>query len=114
MADAAGTVRVGGCFHASWTWNVEYRYAEGSVVFRRDKARKGVLERVAVKSVLINDVHGVHDAVPMYVDTYNAMYGEEDLVPYAEAMALATTYYERAIAGVDAELVKLSCPWPGP
>lgn len=105
---ATGTVRLKGCFKGRRTYNVLYRFAEGSVVYRVDKAKRGRLDRVAIKSVRFVG----SPMVPMYVDTLNALYAEGDLCTHAEALAYATAYYTAVMADVDAELARLACP-PG-
>lgn len=107
----SGSMQVRGCFKTSRTYNVLYRFAEGSVVYRTDKAQRGVLEKIAIKGVrIVRTRETFNFPMVIYVDTFNALYDEGDLCTHAEALAYATAYLTRVAAEVQAEIDRLNCP----
>ncbi len=85
---AAGCIVVG-MLHPSVT-----TFGIGDTVYNVQKARRGVLEKVMIKSiraVTSRRTRGVNRV--LYVDTFNGLWNERDLVPFGTAMALAEVYY---------------------
>lgn len=69
-------------------------YGAGDVVYNVYKARKGILERLVIKRVkTVNSAKTMGLFTVMYVDTFNALWNERDLVPYSTAKSLAEAYY---------------------
>lgn len=70
-----------------------YEWGEGSVVFSVQQAKKGIMEPVAIKSVrLISNCRTYGKIVPIYKDTNNWLWNEDDLCVEATAKALALAY----------------------
>lgn len=77
-------------------------FATGDILFNIDKAKKGVLEKVVIKKVnIINAKFTGGQFEVMYVDTFNALWNETDLVSHAQAIILATAYYNDILADLD-------------
>lgn len=71
----------------------------------RYKAEKGILESIIIKKIkLINfTTRGTGLAIIMYIDTFNAIYNERDLIYYDEAVALVEAYlYRRRVEEASA------------
>jgi len=83
-----GTLGVGGCGAITRFVYISYRYPEGSTLYAVPKALKGVLEKVVIKRVNIIQM------VPLYVDTLNAFWNEDELTDEATAVAMATDYLQ--------------------
>lgn len=99
----SGTIGIGGCAATEKDSFYSYRYAQGSKVYVCLSARKGVLEAVYIKRVILNlNVYG--QVVPIYEDTFNGLYNEYDLCSQASAITLATAYYARQLANVNEEI----------
>lgn len=82
------------------------KYAERDVVYDRSEARKGRLRAVAIKSLYLVDVRHTGSAFRvLYIDTLNGWWNEADLVPHAEAIALATAYWQH-VADVTENLIQ--------
>lgn len=72
---------------------VSYKYAEGSILFDCKKASKGCLYYVAIKSVrLISNSKTHGKIVPLYIDTFNELWNEDDLCTESEAREAAIEY----------------------
>ncbi len=75
------------------------RYGPGNIVFNKKKALKGIVEKICIKKVFIRDIprsysyNGV-GVYPMYKDTLNGIWFEEDIVDQATALALIDFYLE--------------------
>lgn len=70
------------------------RFNPGDLVYLQYKAIKGILEYVVIKKLKIVDrtIQGYGQCVTLYVDTWNALYNEDDLVTLEEANSLISTY----------------------
>lgn len=112
---ASGSVRVGGCAGYAEAHYYRYAYAVGSIVYFRQKAAKGVFERVVVKEVRFPKNYdptrtrlGRHGNLsPLYVDTFNGLFNEEDLISYDDAAELVAAYNARVRE--EAENNALNC-----
>lgn len=89
----SGIIQTFGCARIEKDIYVLYKWGERSVVFLKPKALKGVLEKVAVKKVYLNFKLGRY--TPIYQDTLNSLYNEEELISEVEARSLAQEYIDR-------------------
>lgn len=64
-----------------------YAYAIGSTLFIRDRAFHGTLEKVVIKKAI------VQTELDTYVDTFNRVWLENELVSEETASELAITYW---------------------
>lgn len=60
----------------------------GDTLYIKSRAKLGIFERVFIKKVLLN---GRFKIVPIYKDTMNALWNENELVTREEAEALVAT-----------------------
>lgn len=86
-----------------------FRFAEGSIVFICDTAAtKGRMEAIAIKKVeLITD--SFLQIIPIYIDTTNRRWNEDELCTQNEAKELALDYNERQLAAIEEQIDAL-CP----
>lgn len=70
-----------------------YKLGERSIVYLRHKAIKGCIEKVAIKRVVINNKVGRY--IPIYIDTLNSMYNEDELITEEEARRLIQNYIDK-------------------
>ena len=103
----SGTIVIAGCTIINLYVNLIYRFKVGDVCFLKFKAVKGKLEKIVIKEVRVVSNDYIYGAVRfMYIDTFNAIYGEEDLVTEKEAILLAKQYYEyQILLNVNAKTV---------
>lgn len=94
--DGSGAIAVGGCAIYDKYIYVEYKWALNSLLFSKDKARKGIMELIAVKRVFVNNNSKTQrQSVKIYQDTHNGLWNEQDLIEEEEARALAIAYWEK-------------------
>jgi hypothetical protein len=92
---AIGGISIFGCARIKHSAYYVYKYGENSIVFLRNKAAKGNLEKIAIKKVILQSSHKTGgQIVPLYQDTLNSYYNEEELCTHKEAVDLAIAYYE--------------------
>lgn len=85
--EASGGIQVFGCASYKLVWFRRYRYRIGSIVFDKHKALKGIYEKVAIK-----DVRFPNPYVDLYVDTFNGLWNENELVSYETATEIIEEY----------------------
>ena len=106
---AGGQISIGGCSdYQAWAF-AYWRYAVNSIVFSKLAALKGKYERVAIKEVIFTDQSNMCRAcnyTPMYKDSYNSLWDEQELVPYSEAVELVDNYYLRIEALIQRNALK--------
>ena len=88
----SGIINISGCSRNEKDIFVLYKWGERSIVFVKPKAVKGIIEKVAIKKVIINLKMGQYR--PIYVDTLNSLYNEEELISEYEARQLAQDYID--------------------
>lgn len=88
--EATGGIQLFGCSSYTLTHLRYYKYREGSILFSKQKAIKGVYEKIAIKKVLFPTQY-----VNLYVDTFNGLWNEDELVSYQTAVSLVQNYIER-------------------
>jgi hypothetical protein len=94
-----GGINIFGCASVQHYDYYNYLYGENSIVFLRYKAIRGVLEKIAIKKVILKqNIRTYGKIVPLYQDNLNAYYNEEELCTHQEAVDLAIIFYENAKA----------------
>jgi hypothetical protein len=111
----SGSAKVGGC--ALYSYGIKYYFAHpiGSARYVKPKALKGVLEKVVVKAIRLPKAFDptrtrmakYGDLSPLYVDTLNALFVEEELISREDALAYIEQYELRVRA--EAERLALKC-----
>ncbi len=87
-----------------------YKYKPGDILYLSYKAKIGKLEKIKIKDVRVISNRQINGAIDfIYIDTYNSLYNDRDLVLETEALLLAKQYYEMRI--IDAEKAKYPCTW---
>lgn len=88
---ASGGITLYGCTPYEFDIYVYYQYAIGSIVYRRDSAQnKGLFRKVAIKDVIFPNHNP--NAAPLYLDTLNGLWNQNDLVSYDVASVLIDAY----------------------
>lgn len=96
-ATAIGGGEGGGCASVEVYKIYTTDFAIRDIVFRRDKAEnEGLLSKHVIKKIIINTQED-----PLYVDTFNAVFLQEELVSHAEALDLVTQYELDQIAALE-------------
>jgi len=92
--EMSGSIRVGNCALVKYKCNRRYLYPEGSVLYYKKNAKVGILEKVYVKRVNFpaRCNYSCSATTPLYVDNFNAIYNERDLVTLEEANDLIAQY----------------------
>lgn len=89
-----GTIRISGCVCPTKQVYVLYKWQVNSYVYLKYKALQGIMERVAIKKVIINQSPKTAFAeVVLYQDTLNSLYNENDLITEEEALYYAQLYW---------------------
>ncbi len=99
----SGGLKLRGCALVRDSYLEVTAFGPGDIVYNVKKARIGKLEKIVIKQqrIVFSQRGG---SVAMYVDTYNGFWNEEELISYADAIALAIAYQEYLIAQMDAQL----------
>jgi hypothetical protein len=108
--EGTGGVEVFNCSIVGSAYFVTTKYGPGDIAFSIIAARKGVLEKVCIKTVALNCItracaRAGAGCFPLYKDKYNSVWFDEDLVTQAEAIVLAQAYID-VIKGYEASLVR--------
>lgn len=103
----SATVYTKGCADTEAFAYLNYEWGEGSILFAKHKALKGIMEKVAIKRVILNaSAKTGYSVVPIYQDTLNSLWNEKDLLTEPDAKALAIQYWEKR----KLENANLPCP----
>jgi len=86
-------VKVNGCAEVTHIKTFYTAFGENDFAFVRKKALRGILEEVVIKELLIDRLN----SIVTYKDTWNGLWNEDELIPEADAIDLAITYYEWVI-----------------
>ena len=78
---------MGGCAVVRVEYYYQFKFGINSFAWLAYKARRGVLEKVAIKSVRM-----VSPYVFLYTDTLNSLYNESDLMTQQEAIDTFAIY----------------------
>jgi len=90
----SGGIQMGGCAVATSAKCVTFKYAVGSTVFICEKARRGILEAIKIKKVnLISNRSTYGRIVPIYIDTFNGCWEEDELCTQTEATEASVDYW---------------------
>jgi len=94
-----GGIRVAGCAGISIKQNLIVRFLVGDRVYIRRKARLGIIESVVIKRLngIFPKYEGFNTAIQPdfnYVDTFNRVWLEDELVTQEHAIDLARIYLE--------------------
>lgn len=107
MADftytGSGVVRTGGCADTKAIKLIPVSFRVGDNAFVTDSARKGCLERVAIKEVIaVRNRKTFNQYLVKYKDTYNRIYFEGDLLDEYNSLLTMQAYLEAKQADLDA------------
>lgn len=98
----SGGALMAGCAIITYVDVHQTLFAARDIVFNITKAKRGILEKIVIKKVkIINGTLTSGQFEVMYIDTYNALWNEWDLVSHATALALATAYYNDLLVDLD-------------
>jgi hypothetical protein len=94
-----GSIRITGCSIIKFKKNFLVNFAIGSRVYIKKKAKIGILESVVIKKIYRTlpekyTYQGI-DAVISYVDTFNRVWIEDELVWNEDAIDYAKIYWRR-------------------
>jgi hypothetical protein len=105
---SGGATITSDCSLIMFSYKIHTTWGPGDVLYNIDKARVGVLEKVVVKKqrlTMNSRTKGFQNVI--YVDTFNALWNEWDLVVLSEAQTVAVAYLERQLAALNS---LNSCP----
>jgi len=91
--NCSGTIKVSGCSKMERRIYVFYKWGERSVVYIKPKAIKGILEKIAVKKVILNNKN--NEYIPIYQDSLNSLYNEYELISELEARNYVQDYINK-------------------
>ena len=78
----------------------EIQLSDEEVKFQTEK---GIIERIAIKRVLLNSgPKTFNKIIPIYQDTLNSLYNENELILEADARALALQYWTNRQNSINA------------
>jgi hypothetical protein len=81
-----------GCANVSVTKRYQLRFGSGGIAYIRTQARKGVLEKVAIRQVSHPDPVN-SPGMFNYKDSLNGLWLETELCTWEEAVVLAEAYW---------------------
>ena len=95
----SGSLKISTCSKYWKTINYPHKWSPGDILFSKQKALMGIFEKVAIKQVkLIMNSTTAGKMIFIYVDTFNSLWNENDLVQEYDALLIAKMYYERKIS----------------
>lgn len=71
------------------------KYSIGDFVFIKEKAIKGIVDRVCIKKYFITSFEF---DITKYQDTFNRIWFENELIPHQEAVDLSILFYEKKLS----------------
>lgn len=90
-----GGSTTGGCALITYCKIYVTAFGPGDIVYNVHKAKRGIMEKIVIKKQKIIDRSKTNGLFAvMYIDTFNALWNEWDLVSHSQAITLATSYYE--------------------
>jgi hypothetical protein len=95
---SSGGIVLAGCPVVSYSKTFVTKFAPCEIAFSRKHALKGKLEKIVIKKHKVSNMlktGGIFHI--MYVDTWNGLWNEDELVSHQEAINLATIYYQRLL-----------------
>lgn len=114
--EATGGFKIRGCASpVSYTNLIPYKFGIGQIAYSKAQAKRGKLERVAIKDAVLLDYQrsqsyqGYEEFRFRYKDTFNDIWFDEDLCWQDEAVELATIYWEGVAAMTLNELEEEGC-----
>lgn len=92
--DYSGTGQIAflGCNQPKIYYFADNIYSVGDLLYIKPKALLGILEKIVIKDILAN---GEYPYYLTYIDTYNWIWNEEELIRYDIAQDLIEIYKER-------------------
>jgi len=97
--EGSGIIEISGCSQISIKKNFIIEFPLRTRVWIKDKAKKGILESVVIKR--INAIPPEEEWATLnyqpiinYVDSFNRVWLEDELIIEAEAIDLSTAYFE--------------------
>jgi len=99
LYSSSGLIKLSSCFTTDRNIFIPYKYVEGSILYLRSKATKGILEKITIRNVKIILDRNVY--TPIYYDSYNWAYNENELCIESDAFALAESFYKNKIYEID-------------
>jgi hypothetical protein len=108
--EGSGGVEVFNCARVGSAYFVSTRYGPGDIAFSISAAKKGILEKVCIKTVALNCTRRAcarsgAGCFPLYRDKYNSVWLDENLVTQANAIILAQAYIDK-VKGYEDALVR--------
>lgn len=80
-------------------YNYPHLWSVGDIVFIKDEAYRGILEKIAIKEVRVVSKKSIYGKFYfLYLDTNNRLWEENELVSEYNALLIAKNYFERQIA----------------
>lgn len=94
---ATGGFNLEGASAFCYSQQINLKFGIGDIAFIKARAQKGKLEKICIKRVFVK----TYQDVPLYKDTFNAVYFEPELVSHEEAISLALIFYNRELAEIN-------------
>lgn len=101
--EATGSIKARNCgkiVEVTYLPRCIYNFSPGDEAWLKYRAEKGKLEKIVVKKVKLITTfmyQGKGECTVMYFDTFNAAYNSDELITYAEALAIANNYKQRRL-----------------
>jgi hypothetical protein len=101
----SGSIKTKGCADTSRHVFITYKWSENSILFVKKKSMNGILEKIAIKRVILNVKNGF-SVIPIYQDTLNSLWNENELVIEQDARDFAIAYWEQQ----RDKIIERECP----
>jgi hypothetical protein len=107
--ETSGGLSAFGCSDVDMDHYYTITYPIGTIIYFKGDAIKGKLTKVCIRDYkLLPDVDINGNNFCLYKDTFNALYNEEELINYSDAMDLINWYNDR-ISYIYQEQVRMYC-----
>jgi len=94
--NTTGSIRVGNCATTMVYCNLKHLFPERAIVYSRTGAKFGELEKIYIKKVRFPKKCNYSCLIssPIYIDNYNKIHNEEDLLDLESAKAMIKDYID--------------------
>jgi len=95
--EANGIIKISGCAGVGLKKNYLVLFPAGSKAYIKRKARFGKMEFIVIKKIYRQTPHNINSGIQVeifYVDTFNRVWAEDELLSKENALDLANLYWQ--------------------
>jgi hypothetical protein len=95
---ASGGAVITGCALLKFYDIIVTQYGTGDILYNLKKAKHGTLEKIVIKYPRLANLKKSQNQITIiYVDTFNGLWNENELIPLSQAVQYAEDYWLQAL-----------------